>query len=60
MLAQSSCEEDREFWSAQLELAGEAKTNGNKKLMDCSTKYKERMVAVLKLRRTSTVDSKIL
>lgn len=46
MLAQSNCDGDREFWRAQLELASEGKTNGNKKLMDCSTKYKERMVAI--------------
>ena len=44
MLAQG--DGDTEFWSVQLALVTEAKMNGNKKLMDCSTKYKERMIAL--------------
>jgi 4-hydroxyphenylpyruvate dioxygenase-like putative hemolysin len=37
---------DAELWSEQLEQASQVKTKGNQKLMDCSTKYKERMVAL--------------
>ncbi|KAI2500869.1 hypothetical protein MHU86_13589 [Fragilaria crotonensis] len=36
----------KEFWREQLEISRQAKLNGNQKLMDCSNKYKDRMISL--------------
>ena len=46
MLLETKHAATTEFWREQLELCSQAKLNGNQKLMDCSNKYKDRMISL--------------
>jgi hypothetical protein len=46
MLLETKDAASRDLWREQLELCSQAKLDGNQKLMDCSNKYKNRMIAL--------------
>lgn len=46
MLLETKDAASKDMWREQLEISNQAKLNGNRKLMDCSNKYKNRMIAL--------------